>query len=243
MARRCSSLAGAERSRILRQYHAIHSAAIEAEWASDLEKIKATAPAPSTFAVQTVSFPPPAQAASRVALSKSRIESPILRSAFLDPLLNHDQLDKATDDSKWTKIAALHAASSRLDDSSKALMRAKTPNPMPASRITESKRQIESPLLRALGNLERSIAEDTVRNEYLLHSRIHEWFAKGLPSDDVDKLNSRVYAELFLTPDSDPWLGLVPADTCTALENDGLLQSNNRPGDTSTRGLQPTIQP
>ena len=34
----------------------------------------------------------------------------------------------------------------------------------------------------------------------------------------------RVYAELFLTPSSDPWLGLVPSDTYTALRDGGLTQ-------------------
>jgi hypothetical protein len=31
-----------------------------------------------------------------------------------------------------------------------------------------------------------------------------------------------VYAELFLTPSSDPWLGLVPEGAYTALTNGGL---------------------
>ena len=57
---------------------------------------------------------------------------------------------------------------------------------------------------------------DTVRNEYLLHRRIHERFAEGDPPEtaDVDALNEWVYAELFLTPSSDPWLGLA-RETCT----------------------------
>ena len=36
-------------------------------------------------------------------------------------------------------------------------------------------------------------------------------------------MNERVYAELFLTPSSDPWLGLVQSDVYTAIENDGLV--------------------
>ena len=41
---------------------------------------------------------------------------------------------------------------------------------------------------------------------------------------ELDAFNERVYAELFLTPSSDPWLGLVPADTFTALDNNGVTQ-------------------
>ncbi len=80
------------------------------------------------------------------------------------------------------------------------------------------------PLLKALENLERSIAEDTVRNEYSLHSQIHKWFANNSAPRDLDKLNAKVYADLFLTPDSDPWLGLAPANTLSGLEQDGLVQ-------------------
>jgi len=62
-----------------------------------------------------------------------------------------------------------------------------------------------------------------VRNEYVLHSTIHEWFANQTAPRNLDELNARVYAQLFLTPDSDPWLGLVPADTFTGLEANGLV--------------------
>ena len=72
---------------------------------------------------------------------------------------------------------------------------------------------------------ERSIAEDTVRNEYLLHSQLHEWLLNSSVAEDVDRLNALVYAKLFLTPDSDPWPGLVPANTFTGLDNNGLVQT------------------
>ncbi len=38
---------------------------------------------------------------------------------------------------------------------------------------------------------------------------------------DVEALNKKVYTELFLTPDHDAWLGLVPEDIYSALEKDG----------------------
>lgn len=49
--------------------------------------------------------------------------------------------------------------------------------------------------------LGRAIAEDTVRNEYVFRARIHEWPAVGAAVSDVAKLNDKVYAELFLTPE------------------------------------------
>jgi hypothetical protein len=128
-------------------------------------------------------------------------------------------------DADWSRIAALHADDVVLDNGSRSLMAAKTPDAVTATRLTMSKSVLETPLVRMMRNFQRSIAEDTVRNEYLLHSQIHRWLSD--PSQialtkDVSLLNKRVYAELFLTPDSDPWLGLVPADTYSALDDGGV---------------------
>jgi len=40
---------------------------------------------------------------------------------------------------------------------------------------------------------------------------------------DIEKLNEKVYASLFLTPNSDPWLGLFSTDVYTALDNGGVV--------------------
>ena len=69
-------------------------------------------------------------------------------------------------------------------------------------------------------NFQNLMALDTVRNEYLLHTRLHAWFADAPPAWET--LNQRVYAELFLTPRTDDWLGLYGPDTYTGLENGGV---------------------
>jgi hypothetical protein len=135
------------------------------------------------------------------------------------------QLEAATDDSTWANIAALHSDEARLDQASRALLIAKAPSALTAGRLTMSKILIENPVLRQIRNLERSISEDTVRNEYLFHTKIHEWLAAAPATQNLDAFNSKVYAELFLTPDSDPWLGLAQSDICTALENNGLVSN------------------
>ena len=76
--------------------------------------------------------------------------------------------------------------------------------------------------MRAVRTFERSMAEDTVRNEYLFHSTIHDWLANDTAPRDLKQLNEKVYAELFLTPSTDPWLGLMPADSYSALDNNGV---------------------
>ena len=40
------------------------------------------------------------------------------------------------------------------------------------------------------------------------------------PPVDLTALTNRIYDELFLTPRTDPWLGLVAADTYSAIEGD-----------------------
>jgi hypothetical protein len=120
----------------------------------------------------------------------------------------------------WTALARLHHEDARLDSESRTLMRVKAPRAVDAGRITVSKMAVEDPLLRAMGEFERSMAEDTARNEYLLHSQIHEWFRAG-ESTDLRQLNNRVYAQLFLMPGNDPWLGLRPANVYSGLEFDG----------------------
>lgn len=137
------------------------------------------------------------------------------------------------DDATWARIAALHQAESRLDAASRTLISAKNPTATEAGRVAVSKTFVETPLLRQIRNLERSISEDTCRNEYLLHPQIHAWLAGGQVTN-VDDLNRRVYAELFLTPDSDPWLGLAPNDTFTALQNNGVAQTSRDTSKTTT---------
>jgi hypothetical protein len=140
--------------------------------------------------------------------------------------LDRGQLDLHTSELAWKKIAALHNDPESLDVASIRLIQFKDP-PTAAEtmRIALSKSIVESPLVRMLRNLRQSIAEDTVHNEYQLHARIHEWFAAGTAPVKLDALNSKIYAELFLTPNSDAWLGLAPADAYSALDNSGLIQT------------------
>jgi hypothetical protein len=162
---------------------------------------------------------PVAAAAMPLAISKSAGERPMLQ-ALVPARVN---LERTMTDELWMKVAALHSEDAVLDANSLALIRAKTRPAGEAMRLALSKRIVEDPMLKTIQNLQRSIAEDTVRNEYTFHARIHEWLATPGAKRDVEALNSRVYAELFLTPDSDPWLGLAPENTFSALENGGLV--------------------
>ena len=126
------------------------------------------------------------------------------------------------DDDLWQAIAKLHRADVQLDDSSVAVMRQEFPRAAVAGQQAETKRRVEDPVLRMVRTFGDSMSLDTVRNEYLLHRRIHELLAESEKGTmDFDTLNEWVYANLFLTPSKDPWLGLAPSDVYTALVGDG----------------------
>jgi hypothetical protein len=169
--------------------------------------------------------PPPkagrrALAADAAAVSKSAGERPILRQLTTDlPVL-----EQKTDDANWTKIAALHAEDAKLDADTLKLVRAKAPPALAeaAGKAAFAKRLVEDPMLKMIRNLQSSIALDTVKNEYRFHPQIAIWLAQSRSPANLKVLNERVYAELFLTPSTDPWLGLAPADAYAALDNGGV---------------------
>lgn len=174
------------------------------------------------------SLSPTALAAAPMAMAKVRVERPLVAAIAPGPkAADPKALETATTDAAWARLAALRADDSRLDSTSRALMAAKHPNALASSRIPGG--TVDSAIATVVQNFERSIAEDTVRNEYNFHRQIHAWLAEnssaaGRAELDVNTLNERVYAELFLTPSSDPWLGLLPADTYSALLDEGLCR-------------------
>jgi hypothetical protein len=231
MCERAKNMDGPQRDDFLRRYHASMVSQALAQWQADLNQVgvslasatdgSAAKPAEAQAAAPKPAAPnPPAGVAMRIAEGKGRVEAPLVAAALSDPKLLTDK----TDDAVWAKIAALHAEDAHLDAASLALMRSQNPTAARAGALAATKRVVEDPMLRLVRNFENSISIDTVKNEYTLHRQIHEWFANAEvpPTEDVNSLNARVYAQLFLTPNSDPWLGLVPADTYTALNNDGV---------------------
>ena len=151
------------------------------------------------------------------AVAKGRAEAPLLA-----PFLPGSDTLLAQDNQLWQRIAEARRDESKLDESSVTLIRQEHATAAEAGSRSEAKRVQEDPLAGLLRSFEEAMALDTVKNEYLLHRQIHEWFVNFDVPTDVDAFNEKVYAELFLTPSSDPWLGLAPADAYTALEDGGL---------------------
>ena len=72
--------------------------------------------------------------------------------------------------------------------------------------------------------LEANVAWDTDRNELGPHATIHGWFEGAQGPWTFEDLARRVYAELFLTPADDPWLGFSTPLIFTGLPGDGVLR-------------------
>ena len=228
-----------ERASFLAHDHRERAAAITAAWQQDLNtlgiampltdvtvipygelsaKVASAAQPTAVASVASTKSPPSAVAAGVRAVGKGFVEMPIIKKAAL---AQDEALTKATTDEIWNRIAQLHAADSQLDPASVALIRSQHPTATVAARVALTKSVVEDPLVKMVRNFQGAISLDTVRNEYTFHRQIHEWLANE-PTPEIDVLNERVYAQLFLTPSSDPWLGLMPADTYTALEGNGV---------------------
>ena len=231
VARNVAGKSQVEKQAALKDYHQARLAALENEWRSDLARV-GSPPVPLLVSDQappaaTPNGTPSAQAAGRLTTSKMAVEAPMLRGGKRGAAIDIPLQPYQPDDLLISRIALLHSDSPGLDAGAKALLRAKGPNAMDAMRITASKSRVEDPMLRSFQNLELTIAEDTIRNEYVFHSKIHQWLLDDRSNRDLQQFNSRVYAQLFLTPDSDPYLGLVTPGTCSAIDNDGQLQAAN----------------
>ena len=211
-----------ERGNLLTSYHRRQFSALTEAWTTDLREIgvetaQAEAPQPPVRPAAAQGNPR-AVDASVIARPKMAIEARPLELLFAGA---GRRLAQLTADEHWPRIAERHAADAELDAASVELIRSQRPTAAEAG--AEDGRTEEDRFAEMLASFRDLVALDSVRNEYLLRRQIHEWFLAGQVAD-VDSLNERVYAELFLTPKSDPWLGLLPRGTYTALESDGLVR-------------------
>jgi len=200
-----------DRAALLYAYHRARLTELTTNWTADLAKAQISLPLPkaSTGTNASAADTPRAEVAMRAAMSKARVERPILRTFSPNPRL----LDEQPEDAGWARLGALHADDTQLDARSRALMRSKN-----LSRFANAPAEMQ----RVVTTMERVMAMDATRNEYMFRRQLHEWFLNGVVTDNLAQLNEKVYAELFLTPSADKWLGLFPNDSYTAIENDGV---------------------
>jgi len=196
---------GQEKDVVLRSYHIVSNNKISAAWYTDIAKTGGKLPA--GFVVQKgPNGEVTAVDIANLAITKSAVEGNMLRAMTRAS----EALSKLTDEAAWRKIAALYAADAVLDSRSVALM--KRQNPLLSDK--------EFGVM--LQKFQESIALDTVRNQYLMRPKLYAWLTGDASRMDLEKLNDKVYAELFLTPKSDPWLGLLSKDVYVGTDNGGI---------------------
>lgn len=193
-----------QKDEMLKAYHDVQRNRIATRWVTDINQTGGKVPA--GFRVDPRRG---AQAIAPLAVTKSVTERPLLQATDTTT----DSLGEVTDEAAWRKIAQLpvHHWSASLDQRSIALIKRQNPS------LTNEE------MARLLRKFQELIALDTVRNEYLMHSKLYTWLMRDPDRNDLEKLNKKVYASLFLTPHSDPWLGLFSAEVYTALDNSGLV--------------------
>ena len=187
--------------------------AINVAWLSDIQKTGGKTP-DGIRVVQDQSGAPTAIEVAALAMTKRVTEFTILRSM----IAGGEALGAVTDEATWKKIAFLHLADAQLDARSIGLIQRQTQKALMADGAEKTNRA----LAELVQKLQMNIALDTVRNEYLLHNKLYGWLIGDQRRSNVDALNKKVYAELFLTPASDPWLGLYSPETYVALEGGGV---------------------
>jgi hypothetical protein len=191
---------------LLNTYHRNRTNKISIAWLKDIQRIGGKAP--QGVSIERGQYGE-ALRVMPLAASKAMTETTMLRSMTS----SSEELGRITDEAAWKKIASLHLDDAKLDERSIALI----------TRQTHALPNAAKTLPALLSQFQALIALDTVRNEYLMHTKIHAWLVFDRARSDVAAFNEKVYAELFITPKSDPWLGLLPADVYTGLENGGVV--------------------
>ncbi|HEU4766478.1 MAG TPA: hypothetical protein VFS77_03865 [Pyrinomonadaceae bacterium] len=197
---------GADRRRVLIDYYRNRANNISLAWGGDTMKIGQSVPRKPMFYkdknIDAISIGP-------IAITKMVLETTALRSMTSAS----EALGRVNDEDAWRKIAKLHDKDAKLDERSLALIKSQNP-----SLSNEE-------LTAMVQKFEELVALDTVRNEYMLHPKLLLLMTDDSLRQNLDSFNDHVYATLFLTPKTDPWLGLVSPDVYTAIDKAGISKS------------------
>ncbi|HEV8238048.1 MAG TPA: hypothetical protein VGS57_01615 [Thermoanaerobaculia bacterium] len=141
---------------------------------------------------------PTAGDAARLALSKGVAERPLLAAMGASPTFPAPSNAVAS-------LVPTQRWGARISPESRRLIVARAPS------------TADDDVNAAMMRLEVRLAEDGLRNEAFLHRRIHDILSRTYGLWSWQDLNDWVYTTLFLTPTSDPWLGLEPTELLWAV--------------------------
>ena len=194
-----------ERTNLLGVHYQESYYQLSVAWFNDTTKIGGKAPEGFVFG-RNPKGQITAVMAAQLAATKAITEFPLLGAMRATSA----KFEKITDEDAWRKIAQLHASDAVLDSRSIALIKRQNPALSDAD------------VARMVHGFQELIALDTVRNEYLMRMKLYPWLLRDPSRGDLAKFNEKVYAELFLTPSSDAWLGLLEKDVYLGIDNAGV---------------------
>lgn len=168
--------------------------------AVSLAKVALTEPKPGTLALTAA----PRATAKMVVTDETSILRVYDEFARFEP-----QIDFAD----WHKLASIYSPTPSLDADSTGFVR----------RQTAKTGLSDVEFATMFAKLKKFIALDTTRNDFLFHMKLYEWM-NDRGQSDLESFNSRVYDQIFQTPDSDKWLGLYSTDVYAALDGNGLTK-------------------
>jgi len=127
-----------------------------------------------------------------------------------------DALRAATTEEVIGRLAARRPSSVRIAPEHMGFFERVFPTAEEAAPLAITKAVVERPMLPWLRNLKTAAGRDEVHNELVLHTTIHDLFHEGAAVDPFS-LTQIIYANVFLTPLHDPYMGLAPTDVFTAI--------------------------
>jgi hypothetical protein len=136
------------------------------------------------------------------------------RSILTDIYDNFSRYEPQVNLDDWNKLAKIYTGRTKIDAESLAFIRRQ--NAKTGLSETEFTSLIEK--------LEKFIALDTARNDFLFHPQLYGWLNSEGSVTNVERFNERVYAEIFKTPEADKWLGMYAPDVYTALDGGGIIK-------------------
>jgi hypothetical protein len=165
--------------------------------------------------------PVPALAAVPMAAAKSRIEAPVLAAAprELGGVAPTPAEIRPSEAELW-QLGHAATGEPELHPNSEAIIAAERPlvGLVPAERLAEAELAMRAALLR-------SLVIDSGKNLYEMRARVAVEIARRARAEDslgFADVDAWIYADLFETPASDPWLGLVDPTVYTGLDAGGL---------------------
>jgi hypothetical protein len=224
LATKSAVLSDQDSAKLVAKYHARAVWTLTASWKKQLQRVygesyssyaeSAQLPQLARFSWPNPLYSSmPAKVVNQLTMSKQDMEAPDL--VWMQPDI---QVSGSYGD--WTKIAA-GVPRERLHPQSRILIEAQEPrdwSSRDARPLDATQRE------KRFARFERRMTEEELRNEYVFHGAIHASLAKA-SRVAFAPTNEYIYSKLFMTPQTDAWLGLMPTEAITGLSGDGIVTS------------------